>query len=192
MTYEDQFKLFHVAHTMIDSDLRRVELEFGVDLGFHADTIVTAEDPDYLQFPAAIRAEASAMGQHYELFYCLENSLRELVISRMSETFAEKWWDQVSDDVKDNAAANRKREADAGITPRSERPIDYTTFGELSKIIQSNWEVFGDMFNNRSGVTRVLSSLNLLRGPIAHCAPLAEDEVRRLRLSLHDWLRLMA
>ncbi len=192
MSYQDQFKLFHVAHTMIDADLRRIETEYGVDLGLRTDVEITDEDPDYLQFPAAIRAEASAMGQHYELFYCLENSLRELVISRMAETFTEKWWDQVPQDVKENAEANRKREADAAITPRSERPIDYTTFGEISKIIQSNWDVFGDMFNNRSGVTRVLTSLNLLRRPIAHCAPLAEDEVRRLKLSLHDWLRLMA
>jgi hypothetical protein len=28
-------------------------------------------------------------------------------------------------------------------------------------------------------------------GPIAHCAPLAEDEVVRLRLSVRDWFRLM-
>lgn len=28
------------------------------------------------------------------------------------------------------------------------------------------------------------------RGPIAHCSPLAEDEIVRLRLSVRDWYRL--
>lgn len=36
-----------------------------------------------------------------------------------------------------------------------------------------------------------MNSLNLLRGPIAHCSPLAEDEVVRLKLTLKDWFRLM-
>lgn len=39
--------------------------------------------------------------------------------------------------------------------------------------------------------TKVMGNLNLLRGPIAHCSPLAEDEVVRLRLTLKDWFRLM-
>ncbi len=30
-------------------------------------------------------------------------------------------------------------------------------------------------------------SLNMLRGPIAHCCPLSEDEVDRLRLAVKDW-----
>lgn len=33
--------------------------------------------------------------------------------------------------------------------------------------------------------------LNTLRGAVAHCTPLAEDEVLRLRLSVRDWFRLM-
>jgi len=37
----------------------------------------------------------------------------------------------------------------------------------------------------------VMGSLNTLRGPIAHCSPLAEDEALRLRLAVRDWFRLM-
>ena len=36
-----------------------------------------------------------------------------------------------------------------------------------------------------------MTSLNQLRGPIAHCSPLAEDEVVRLELTVKDWSRLM-
>jgi hypothetical protein len=35
-----------------------------------------------------------------------------------------------------------------------------------------------------------MANLNMLRGPIAHCSPLAEDEVLRLQLTVRDWFRL--
>jgi hypothetical protein len=77
------------------------------------------------------------------------------------------------------------------MTVRSSDPIDFTTFGELGEIIKSNWDVFGAMFNSIRALEKVLANLNTLRGPIAHCSPLAEDEVLRLQLSVRDWFRLM-
>jgi hypothetical protein len=47
------------------------------------------------------------------------------------------------------------------------------------------------MFTDQKAVQNTIARLNTLRGPIAHCSMLAEDEVLRLRLSLRDWFRLM-
>jgi len=77
------------------------------------------------------------------------------------------------------------------MTRRSDDQIDYTTFGELSVIITSNWDLFGTIFTSRRAVEKVMSSLNLLRGPIAHCCPISEDEVLRLRLAVKDWFRII-
>ena len=77
------------------------------------------------------------------------------------------------------------------MTPRSDDMIDFTTFGELGQIIAANGKIFGDTFRDLKGVSRVLASLNSLRAPIAHCCPLAEDEVSRLQISLKDWFRQM-
>ncbi|MGB2710017.1 MAG: hypothetical protein WBC33_00760 [Conexibacter sp.] len=38
-------------------------------------------------------------------------------------------------------------------------------------------------FSNRKAAERVTANLNTLRGPIAHCSPLADDEVVRRRLN---------
>ena len=84
-----------------------------------------------------------------------------------------------------------QRELDSGVTPRSTQEIDYTTFGELGEIVRSNWSTFLGTFNSKKAFSKVMTNLNTLRGPIAHCSPLAEDEVVRLRLSLRDWFRLM-
>ena len=69
--------------------------------------------------------------------------------------------------------------------------LDFTNFGELSQIIEKNWDLFGSILSSVRAVKKVLASLNTLRGPIAHCTPLAEDEVVRLQLSVRDWFRLM-
>jgi hypothetical protein len=80
-----------------------------------------------------------------------------------------------------------RREIESGMTPRSDEMLDYTTFGELSQIIENNWDLFGSILK---AVKRVMANLNTLRGPIANCSPLAEDEVVRLQLSVRDWFRL--
>lgn len=89
-------------------------------------------------------------------------------------------------------ADRAKKEMDNGITQRSEYPIDYTTFGELSVIITTNWSIFGAVLKNQAGVQKIMASLNLLRGPIAHCCLLSDDEVIRLRIAVRDWFRMMA
>src|SRR3546814_2211141 len=95
--------------------------------------------------------------------------------------------------VRDNIKKNHEREASEGLPPRSDRLIDYTTFGELGHIVQENWDVFSGMFSNatRNRVLRVINRLNLARGPIAHCNFLPEEEAIRLKLAIRDWYMLM-
>jgi hypothetical protein len=103
------------------------------------------------------------------------------------------WWDtNVPETVKTNAQKNIDRERESGITMRSSEHLDYTTFGELGDIVRANWQIFGDTFNSEKAFSKVMTILNLLRAPIAHCSTLAQDEVVRLRLALADWFRLMA
>jgi len=97
----------------------------------------------------------------------------------------------VPETVKTHVASTRKKEKEFGVSVRSQEAIDYTTFGELSEIIKSNWADFNDIFQDIKALERVTATLNVLRGPIAHCKPLAEDEVVRLHLSIRDWFRAM-
>ena len=134
------------------------------------------------------------MAVHYEAFYCLEQSIRKLIIETLAEAEPGDWWKsgRIPPDIVAAAEGLIQKEIDSGITRRSDEPIDYTTFGELSGIITKNWDIFGTIFNSRRAVERVMSSLNLLRGPIAHCCPITEDEVDRLYLTVKDWFRTMA
>ena len=117
--------------------------------------------------------------------------LRRLV--RLQSVEGDGWWDsaRIPDDVRRKAQGAHKRETDSGMTVRSDDMLDYTYFSDLSQIIEESWDLFGSTFSSLSAVKRVISNLNTLRGPIAHCSPLAEDEIVRLQLSVRDWFRLM-
>ena len=145
------------------------------------------------QFSAEVRENALMMAEHYKLFYMLENDIRRLI----DDTIAEEnkgpdWWEKYAPDTaKAEYKANLQREQEAGFTPRSDNPLDYVTFGQLGDIIRANYTLFGGILSNQKAMGRVMFSLNNLRGPIAHCGILAEDEVDRLKLTVKDWFRLL-
>lgn len=192
MTPEEQFKVFVLSNHMLELELDDVERRHAVDLQ-RGHSSVSVDRDYYPQIEAAIRAQAAAMAPHYEVFYSLENTIRQLIDETLSAAHGPLWWEQkrVPEGTKQEAEKRLNRERDLGITLRSEAPLDYTNFGELGEIIKLNWDVFGALFTSVKAVERVMSMLNSLRAPIAHCSPLAEDEVVRLRLAVRDWFRLL-
>jgi len=77
-----------------------------------------------------IRHDAAVMAQHYELFYCLEVSIRDLIRARLvEEEPTDGWTKLVPQFVRDNANKNRTKEIQSGVTPRSADWLDYTNFG---------------------------------------------------------------
>jgi hypothetical protein len=190
MKKEYALRLFGLNNLSIEADLRRIAQTQDVNIGRKTDQPEKVEQTYYPQFPERLRDEAAKMATHYAIFYCLENSIRELVAQRLEEVHGANWWDvAVPEVVRKNAEGNRKKELSTGTTPRSDELIDYSNFGELGEMIKTNWNIFGDMFRDIRGLERVLGNLNTLRAPIAHCKSLAEDEVVRLHLSLRDWFR---
>jgi hypothetical protein len=189
----DALRLFALANQLVEHDLDRVEREFTLDLRRKHRQVLDSDEDYYPQIEQQFRSEAAAMAPHYEVFYSLEKAIRRLLSDTLEAEEGRDWWasHRVTSDLQKEVAKRQQREIDSGTTPRSTEPIDFTTFGELGDIIRQNWDVFGALFTSVKAVAKVMSSLNTLRGPIAHCSPLAEDEVLRLRLAVRDWFRLM-
>lgn len=187
---EDKIKLFGMSHSLVERDLDFIEKNLGIDLSRFEEN--DKDEEYYPQLEVQIRKEAASMGKHYELFYSIEKSIRKLIAETLTGACGENWWNIcIPDDIKKNVEENMQRELDSGMTPRSDFEIDYTTFGELSIIVQKNWPSFDAIFSSPKAFSRIMANLNMLRSPIAHCSLLAEDEIIRLRLSIKDWFRLM-
>jgi hypothetical protein len=183
----------HNRFTFHDIRVRAEELKTAVQFGRSSSTSAAALYP---AFGDVLRDEAERMAKYYELLYCLEQSIRKFVVSAMHGAHGDGWWSapRVPPDIVDYAAKQIHIERESGITPRSSSPIDYTTFGQLSGIIVANWSLFEPLLRGttKGGVTKVMAGLNLLRGPIAHCCPMATDEMARLHVFVKDWLRMSA
>ena len=133
------------------------------------------------------------MAEFYQIFYMLENHIRSLVSDMLLDSGGAGWWDScVPDTIKKYAQENKAKENKEGLPPRSKSLVDYLTFGHLGEIIKSNWAVFAGIFPNCEveRLERVVSRLNIARGPIAHCGYLPEEEVVRLKLAISDWFAL--
>jgi hypothetical protein len=189
---EERIKLFGITNQLLEYDLDRVEHDHGIELKRGHSRALEADDDYYPQIEKAIRSEAAARAPHYEVFYSLEKTIRSLITDTLAAEDGENWWDgaRIPEQIRRDAEKRREKEIEAAVTPRSDAPIDFTTFGELSQIITSNWDLFGETFSSQKAVEQVMTRLNTLRGPIAHCSRLAEDEIVRLRLSVRDWYRL--
>lgn len=195
MAFERDVKSFGMTNMLIESEIDQLERKLGVKLrgDLPKEEIQNDIEKAYFpQFAEALRSEAADMARSYELFYCLEKTIRLQISDLLTVSHGESWWNDkvVPQHIFGEVKKRILRERESGITPRSSDQLDYTNFGELGEIIKANWGLFASVFNNIKAVEKVMSNLNSLRNPIAHCSVLAEDERLRLELSLRDWFRL--
>ncbi len=192
---ENLIRLFVLNNAAVDAALQDARVAAG--LNSDPTNVEEALDrllEDYIpQFSGDLRAKAERMARFYSLFYLIENDIRDLIEDTLEEAAGENWWNTVvPPHVRESANKSRQREIDNAVTLRSERMIDYITFGELGEIIKGNWDKFAGIFSksNVPAVEKVMKSLNMLRGPIAHCGSLSEPESVRLKLTIRDWFML--
>jgi hypothetical protein len=194
MAFEDQVKAFGMTNMLLETDLEEIERNFDIKIKSRqeASTSTEIESTYFPQFEKSLRKEAAEMAKNYELFYCLEKTIRKQISELLEAHHGDKWWNDkvVPQHIVGEVKKRVQRERESGITPRSTDDLDYTNFGELGEIIKANWAIFASIFNNAKAVEKIMFNLNTLRNPIAHCSVLAEDEVLRLELSLRDWFRL--
>ncbi len=186
-------ELFMLKCSVIELDLKRNQDQFTGSAPKNLHDYLGQDFEKYLlQFESESRLNAANMSVYYQVFHMLENDIRRLIADTMISAFGENWWDSKSPQkVKEDAKFNLDREIQSGVSLRSESMLDYTTFGQLGDIIRENYDVFAGIFSDQKAVNRVLYALNMLRGTIAHCGVLAEDEVDRLKLAIKDWFRVL-
>lgn len=155
-------------------------------------------DPGALQrvipledFAAPIRRSAMRALPAYLAFFCIENSVREVVSDRLAENHGVDWWSTcVSRPIRDRVDARRQQEGlKRWHIRRGEQEIYYTDFGDLRSMIQSNWTDFEDLFPDQNWITSRLDELEASRNIIAHSNVLDDREIGRIALYLQDWTR---
>jgi len=147
---------------------------------------------EFAEFSQSLKLQAALNAPFYQMVYCLERMIRDRVTGVMEQAEGEGWWDsnRIDPEVRRKARDLNERERDKAFNQRA-RMIDYTTLGQLGEIITKNWDLFEPHYQSAKAVNNAVAELNLVRGPIAHCCPLEEEEIVRLKLYVHNWFKLV-
>lgn len=148
----------------------------------------TLEESD---FSPVLLSRARGMGDVYEIFFCLENAVRDLIVERLSERKGQGWWNNsVPERVRKTAEELRaKEEKNKYHAQRNSSLIGYTMFGNLAQIIVANWDNFSDLFPDQHWVSSRFNDLELSRNIIMHTGILPEIEIGRIQSITRDWIR---
>jgi ABC-type microcin C transport system permease subunit YejB len=142
-------------------------------------------------FSPRIIYDATKMASVFMAFYCLENSVRDLITERLLARIGIDWWaSAVPQKIKTAVERLKEKESDVRYhTPRSAALIGYTMFGNLAQIIISNWDNFSDLFPDQAWITSRFNDLEMSRNIIMHTGILPQIEVDRIESIVRDWLR---
>jgi hypothetical protein len=188
MNSREALKLFVFNGALAKSALQELARD-----GINVDVVTeksVVERAQQLDFPLRILTEASRMSSVFAIFFCMENSARELITQRLSEKYGAGWWEKVPGKIREHVENLQKTEkVHRYHTPRSSEQIGYTTFGQLDQIIIANWADFSDLFPNQAWITSRFKDMEMSRNIIMHTGILDEFEIDRLEVIARDWVR---
>lgn len=146
------------------------------------------------EFTVEARTKASRMGRIYELLYCLENSMRELIERTLKEVpeLSESWTDGIDEDILKEARRRESQDEDTRWHgPRGQSILNYLDFPQLGDIILNRWEDFQDLLGDRRWVEEYFREMNPTRRALAHTGDLREFDVERMEMRVREWLRVV-
>ena len=127
----------------------------------------------------------------YQAIFCIENTIRNFIVERMSERFGLEWWnDKVPSKIKNDVEKLKtKEQKNKFFSSRSNSEIGYTMLGNLGQIIINNWEDFSDIIPSQAWLTSRMDDLEMARNIVMHTGVLPQIEIDRITSIVRDILR---
>lgn len=177
---------------LLSEDISRRELAGELNRSEPAQGVNASLFGDYeAHFSQGLRERAQKMTYAYCLFYCFENSVRELVAQRLEERKGANCWTEAVPSNVQKRVEGKKQEIENNKWHQAVigADVNFTLFGDLASIIISQWQEFEELFPSQDWVRVRLNELERSRNVIAHGNLLPEPEIERLEQYLDDWLR---
>lgn len=133
---------------------------------------------------------AKAMATVYTAIAAFENTVREFVVKILIENEGENWWENcVSSNIR-KKAESRKAEEDKikWHTQRGDSLINYTEFGDLASIMNSNYDFFSPYIISVEWARNIITTIERSRNVIMHSGELSARDVERIGINIRDWI----
>lgn len=168
--------------------LRQAGVRIGVDERQAEESLL---NESLAPFPLTVRNEALRMARLYAIIYCFENSVREMIRTRMMENDP-NWWTSaaVPRKVRDTAESRlQDSEKNSWLEGVNKEILGFVDFGGLCDIIVNNWSDFEDLVPSQHWLKQRFDELERSRNFIAHNRMLSVAEFARLEMYVGDWNR---
>jgi len=171
--------------------------------GLARDSAINVGSPDPIarersaaleDFSLDAQIQARRMGEFYELLYCLENSVRELVERTLREALGpDDWWTSGVPERIRKAADKRKQDELRARWhgPRGESLINYVDFPQYAEIMGAQWEHFEELIGDQDWMVNYFAEMNRTRRALAHTGVLTDTDVERMEFRVREWLRVV-
>lgn len=148
-----------------------------------------AEALSFELFDEDLLKQARLMSTVYTAISAFEMSVRRFVKKVLMDTHGEDWWEKgVSGKIRkfvDIRRADEEKVKWHGV--RGDDLLSYTELGQLSQIMQQNWEHFEAYVPRVDWATALFSTLERSRNVIMHSGLLAMPDVERIGMHIRDW-----
>src|SRR6267142_4414423 len=114
---DDFVRSFGMSGFLITEELKKIEQQHGIELGHLPKSKAASAIESYPQFEQAVRTEAAEASEHYEVIYCLEQSIRKLITETLEDAAGPDWWNsgKIPQEVGQEVAKRLKTEKESGM-----------------------------------------------------------------------------
>lgn len=180
LLFESEAQIFRKAGIRVGADLSETEHSL----------MMEALSPFGLQR----RNQALEMARLYAVLHAFENEIRSLIRDTLEEQIGADWWDGSAVPNKTKALAeSRQKEAtkDSWLEGSKTDKLEYVDFGDLSAIIEQNWESFKAIIPNQAWLRQRMYELEKARHFVAHNRMLLPSEFQRIYMYISDWNKVI-
>ncbi|MDB5180195.1 MAG: hypothetical protein JWN12_827 [Candidatus Saccharibacteria bacterium] len=192
MNEDDALRSWLFRSLMFEAEaepFRQAGVRVGVDERSAEESLLTET---LAPFSIDLRNEALRMARLYSMMYCFENSVRDLIKSRLLEKKTD-WWDDssiVSSRIHDSAETRMtESEKNSWLEGVNKENLGFVDFSGLSDLMTNNWSEFEDLIPSQHWLKQRFDELEKARNFIAHNRMLSVAEFGRIEMYIGDWNR---
>lgn len=187
---EQSLRQFVFNGLLLYDSLETLERQKGISV-FESGDLTQVSRVVEADFSPVVWNNAINMSSVYQAIFCIENTLRNFIVERMSERYGLSWWEEkVPSNIKKAVDKLKKDEIkNKFFSSRSDSEIGYTMLGNLGQIIINNWEDFSDIIPSQAWLTSRMDDLEMARNIVMHTGVLPQIEIDRITSIVRDILR---
>lgn len=175
---------------LLHDSLDNLEKKQGISVSEAGDLVEVSRVAE-ADFSPRVWHNAINMASVYRSIFCIENTLRNFIVERMSERYGLNWWnDKVSPRIRKAVDDLRiKEEKNKFFSSRSDSEVGYTMMANLGQIIINNWDDFSDIIPSQAWLASRMEDLEMARNIVMHTGVLPQIEIDRIASIVRDILR---